>query len=123
MDAGGGYFRFFFSAPSRQNVCFGLTLCRPVDSYSYACILWGRPRRGAELSTAETFDSVLACLDKGCFNAGRDIAQLYFEDRVGEQTGLPFYCKTISTSGNEALHRFARRVPLGQLFLLLHSKE
>lgn len=60
----------------------------------------------------ETFDSVLACWDKGCFNSGRDIAALYFESRVGDQTGLPVYCKVVSTSGNEALHRFAR----GRLF-------
>ncbi|CAN0236692.1 unnamed protein product, partial [Scytosiphon promiscuus] len=62
------------------------------------------PRRGAELSTVETFASVLTCWDKGCFHSDRSIAELYFEDRVGEQTGLPFYCKVVSTSGNEALH-------------------
>lgn len=75
----------------------------PVNSD--ACIFWGRPRRGAELSTLETFDSVLACFGKGCFNSRTTIPELYFEDRVGDQTGLPSYCKVVSTSGNEALHR------------------
>ena len=94
------------SVPSRQNRRFGRNLtcgaANPVNSD--ACIFWGRPRRGAELSTLETFDSVLTCFEKGCFHSRRTIPELYFEDRIGDQTGLPFYCKVLSTSGNEGLH-------------------
>ncbi|CAM9422052.1 unnamed protein product [Ectocarpus sp. 6 AP-2014] len=63
-----------------------------------------RERRGAEASTREAFANVLSCARKGCFTSGRTVAEQYVEDKVGPQTGLPFYHNIEGTGKNEGMH-------------------